>query len=75
MTEMIQTLEDIITIKKFENYKSPITLEELKKRLFLVKNKKEARYKAERLDLMNFFFKTDPGSTAWDKLAKDCGAS
>ena len=41
MTEMIQTLEDIMTIKEFENVKTPITLEELKERLSLVKDKKK----------------------------------
>ena len=75
MTEMIQTLEDIMTIKKFENIKTLITLEELKERLSLVKDKKKAQYKAECLDQMNFFLETDLNGTAWDELAKGCGAS
>ena len=74
-TEMIQMLKDIMTIKEFENYKTPITLEELKEKLSLIKDKKEARYKAEHLDQINFFLETDPNGTAWDKLAKGCGAS
>ena len=43
MTEMIQTIEDIMTIKEFKNYETPITLKKLKEKLFLVKDKKEAR--------------------------------
>ena len=49
-TEMIQMLENIISIKELDRYKIPITLEEFKERLSLVKDKKKARYKAERLD-------------------------
>ena len=64
MTEMIQTLENITTIKEFESVKTPITLEKLKERLSLVKDKQEARYKAEHLDQMNFFLETDPDGTA-----------
>ena len=45
------------------------------KKLFLVKDKREAWYKAECLNRMNFFFETDSDSTAWDELAKKCGAS
>ena len=75
MTKMIQRLEDITTIKEFKNYKTPITLEELKEKLSLIKNEKETRYKAERLDQMNLFLETDLDGTVWDKLAKGCGAS
>ena len=64
MTDIIQTLENITTIKEFENYETLITLEELKEKLSLVKDKKEARYKAERLDQINFFFEIDPNDTA-----------
>ena len=39
-----------MTIKELNKYKTPITLEELKERLSLVKNKKEAWYKVERLN-------------------------
>ena len=68
-------MKDITTIKEFENVKTPITLEELKERLSLVKDEKEAHYEAERLDQMNFFLETDPNGTAWDELAERCGAS
>ena len=40
-TEIIQTLEDITTIKELNKHETSITLEELKKRLFLVKDKKK----------------------------------
>ena len=72
---MINTLQNVTTIKLFNKYEMPIILEELKKKLSLVKNKKETRYKAKRLDQMNFFLKTDLNSTAWDKLAKRYKAS
>ena len=75
MTEMIQTLEDLTTIKEFKNVETSITLEELKKKLSLVKDKQEAQYKAEHLDQMSFFLEMDLDGTAWDKLAKGCGAS
>ena len=58
--KMIQTLKDITTIKEFKNYKKSITLEKLKERLSLVKDKKEARYKTECLDQMNFFLRRTP---------------
>ena len=64
MTKMIQTLEDITIIKEFKKYETPISLEKLKERLSLVKNKKEACYKAERLNQMNFFLETDTDGTA-----------
>ena len=41
----------------------PITFEELKKKLFLFKDKKEARYKVEYMDQMNFFLETNPNGT------------
>ena len=41
MTKMINTLEDIITIKFLDKYKTPIILKEFKERLFLVKDKKK----------------------------------
>ena len=75
MTEIIQTLEDITTIKEFKNVKTPIILEKLKERLSLIKNKEKARYEAERLDQINFFLETDSDGTAWNKLAEGCGAS
>ena len=64
MTEMIQTLKNITTIKEFKNVETLITLEELKERLSLVKDKKEAQYKAERLDQIKFFLETDPNGIA-----------
>ena len=70
MTEMINTLQNVTTIKFLNKYKTPITLKKLKEKLSLVKDKREAQYKAECLDQMNFFLKTNLDSTAWDKLAK-----
>ena len=61
---MINTLQDIMTIKPLNQYKTSITLKKLKEKLSLVKDKKEARYKVERLDQINFFLKTDLNSTA-----------
>ena len=57
ITIKIIMLKDVTTIKPLNKYKTPITLEELKKRLFLVKNKKEVWYKAEHLDQINFFLR------------------
>ena len=61
-TKMINILQDIMTIKSFNWYETLITLEKLKERLSLVKNKKKIWYKAERLDQMKFFLETDPKS-------------
>ena len=72
---MINILQNVTNIKSFDKYKMPITLEELKKKLFLVKDKNETWYKVERLDQKNIFLETDPDDTVWDKLAKECGAS
>ena len=52
-----------MTIKLLNCYKILIITEELKERLFLVKNKREARYKAECLDQINFFLETDSNGT------------
>ena len=62
--EMMNMLQNIMTIKLFNQYKMLIILEELKKKLFLVKDKKEAWYKVERLDQINIFLETDPDGTA-----------
>ena len=62
--KMMNMLQNITTIKPFKQYKMPIILEELKEKLFLVKDKKEARYKARRLDQINFFLETNPNDTA-----------
>ena len=62
--EMINMLQDVTTIKLFNKYKTPITVKELKKKLFLVKDKRKAWYKAERWDQINFFLKTDLDGTA-----------
>ena len=59
ITEIINTLQNVTTIKLLKQYKTPITLKELKKKLFLVKDKRKTRYKAEHLNQKNFFLETD----------------
>ena len=61
--EMINILQDIASIKPFKQYKISIILKEFKKKLFLVKNKKKARYEVERLEQIRFFFETDSNGT------------
>ena len=53
----------------------PIILEKLKKRLFLIKNKREAKYKAEYLNQIYFFLETDFNSTAWNEFVEKLGAN
>ena len=42
----------------------PIILKKLKKKLFLVKNKKKTRYKVKYLEPIRFFFETNLNSIA-----------